>query len=76
MVPILKFRPNDRIKLKKPHPCGGSFFRILRVGSEVRILCEQCGRDMTMERVKLEKAVRQWIPAEDEEHRKGTEENQ
>ena len=57
--PIIKLQPNDRIKLKKPHPCGGEIFRIVRVGSEVRVICETCGRDMTVDRIKLEKAIRQ-----------------
>ncbi|MBR2020646.1 MAG: DUF951 domain-containing protein [Clostridia bacterium] len=56
---IIPLHPNDRIQLKKPHPCGGNIFLVLRVGSAVRIVCEQCGRDMTVDRVKLEKAVRQ-----------------
>ncbi|MBQ8310667.1 MAG: DUF951 domain-containing protein [Clostridia bacterium] len=54
---------NDRIKLKKQHPCGGKIFRILRVGSEVRVICETCGRDMTIDRIKLEKAVKQILPS-------------
>ena len=58
MVPIVRFKLYDRIQLKKPHPCGGSVFQILRVGSEVRIVCQTCGRDMTMNRIKLEKAVK------------------
>lgn len=59
MPQIIKLSPNDRIKLKKQHPCGGDVFRVIRVGSEVRIVCETCGRDMTMERIKLEKAIKQ-----------------
>ena len=65
MQPILKLKPNDIIKLKKKHPCGGDLFRIIRVGSEVRIICEACGRDMTMERVKLEKSIKQILTATD-----------
>ena len=55
---IIPLHPNDRLRLKKPHPCGGSVFIVLRVGSEVRIKCETCGRDMTVDRLKLEKAVK------------------
>ena len=62
MQPILKIHPDDIIKFKKPHPCGGDLFRVVRVGSEVRIICETCGRDMTMERIKLEKAIKQILP--------------
>ena len=56
---ILPLHPEDRIQMKKTHPCGGKIFRILRVGSQVRVVCESCGRDMTLDRVKLEKAIRQ-----------------
>lgn len=56
---ILPLHPEDRVQMKKPHPCGGKIFRILRVGSQVRVVCESCGRDMTLDRVKLEKAIKQ-----------------
>ncbi len=72
MQPILRLQLNDRIQLKKAHPCGGYVFRILRVGSPVRIVCETCGHDMTMDRIKLEKAIKQILPPLDEKQ-KGTE---
>ncbi len=59
LVPIIRFQIDDLIQLRKPHPCGGSVFRVMRVGSDIRILCQSCGRDMTMDRVKLEKATKQ-----------------
>lgn len=62
---IIPLHPNDRVLLKKPHPCGGRSFRILRVGSEVRICCETCGRDMVLDRIKLEKAIKQHFPSQD-----------
>ncbi len=62
MQPIIKIQPNDKIKLKKKHPCGGDIFRVVRVGSEVRVICEACGRDMTVDRIKLEKAIKQVFP--------------
>ena len=55
---IIPLRAGNRIQLKKPHPCGNNLFRILRVGSEVRVVCERCARDMTVDRLKLEKAIR------------------
>jgi len=55
---IIKYFPQDQIELRKPHPCGSHLFRVLRVGTEMRIVCEGCGRDMTVDRVKLEKATK------------------
>ena len=63
---IITLRANDRIRLKKPHPCGGSVFLIIRVGGEVRVRCETCQRDMTLDRIKLEKSIREVIPASSE----------
>ncbi len=61
---IIPLHSSDRLQLKKKHPCGGDLFVILRVGSEVRIKCETCGRDMTVDRVKLERAIRRVFPNE------------
>ena len=55
---VLKFQVGDRIELKKPHPCGSDAFRIIRVGSDIRIVCLGCNRDMTIDRLKLEKAIK------------------
>jgi hypothetical protein len=65
---IIPLHPQDRIQMKKQHPCGGNVFRILRVGSEVRVECLRCGRDMTLDRLKLEKAIRRVLPPDDETH--------
>lgn len=61
---ILKISVGDTLELKKQHPCGGKLFRVLRVGSDVRIVCCECGRDMTLDRIKLEKAVKKIVSAE------------
>ena len=68
-IPIL--RVGDLLELKKPHPCGGNKFRVVRVGSQVRMICLTCEHDMTLDRIKLEKAIRQILPFAEE--KKGTE---
>ncbi len=55
---ILKIDVGDIIELKKNHPCGSSLFKVARVGSDVRIICQCCRRDMTLDRIKLEKAIK------------------
>jgi len=54
----LKIDPGDRLELKKTHPCGCNTFSVTRIGSDIKISCTQCGRDVTMPREKLEKAVK------------------
>lgn len=62
---IIKFKLNDVIELKKPHPCGSKIFKIMRVGSEMRIVCQGCGRDMNIDRIKLEKATKKILSGDD-----------
>lgn len=58
MPRIVRFSAGDILELKKPHPCGCSRFSVLRTGSEVRIVCLGCGRDMTFGREKLDRAIK------------------
>ena len=67
MSTILQIRVGDIAELKKPHPCGNRLFRVLRVGSDVRIVCLQCGRDMRLDRLKFEKAVKKLQSQETED---------
>lgn len=55
---ILKISVGDRFEMKKSHPCGSKIFTVMRVGSDVRVICEHCGRDMTLDRIKFEKSVK------------------
>ena len=59
---ILKIMVGDLLELKKPHPCGSKEFKVLRVGSDIRIACQGCGRDMTLDRIKLEKSIKKITP--------------
>ncbi len=59
---MIKFNQGDVIILKKKHPCGFASFDVLRIGSDIRIKCRGCGRDMTLERVKLEKMIKRVVP--------------
>ena len=63
---IIKFKPNDILEMKKPHPCGSAQFKILRVGSDIRIVCQGCGRDMVIDRIKLEKATKKVLSSDNE----------
>ena len=61
---IIPLSVGDRVKLKKKHPCGGDLFRILRVGSEIKIVCETCSKDLTIDRVKFERSIKEFVKKE------------
>ncbi len=59
-------RVGDKLQMKKSHPCGGNIFDVLRIGADFRIRCSKCGREVMLERVKVEKNIKKII-REDEE---------
>lgn len=48
----------DKLTMKKAHPCGGKEFEVLRIGSDIKIRCVTCSREITVPRVKLEKNIK------------------
>ena len=54
---ILQYSVGDTVVLKKKHPCGSTRFTVVRVGSDIRIICLGCERDMTLPRIRLDKAT-------------------
>lgn len=58
MANIINFDLKDKLQLKKKHPCGTDVFTVVRLGSDVRIICDGCGRDLTLGRESLEKMIK------------------
>ncbi|MBQ4137743.1 MAG: DUF951 domain-containing protein [Clostridia bacterium] len=65
MPKIIKISLGDTLEMKKPHPCGSNLMKVLRVGSDIRIKCEGCSRDVTVARIKLEKNIKRVIAADE-----------
>ncbi len=51
----------DIVKLKKPHPCGGYNWEILRVGADFRIKCTTCDRQVWLPRSEVERRIKEVI---------------
>jgi hypothetical protein len=50
--------PGDRVTLRKPHPCGGSEWTVMRVGADIGLQCATCGRRVMLEREEFERRVK------------------
>ncbi|MEG0874317.1 MAG: DUF951 domain-containing protein [Clostridiales bacterium] len=48
----------DVIRLKKPHPCGGFTWKILRVGADFRLECETCKHIVMLSRSEVERRLK------------------
>lgn len=57
----MDIRLQDKVRLKKPHPCGSKDWDVLRTGIDFRIRCCGCGHEVMLPREKLEKRIRRII---------------
>ncbi len=55
---------SDILRLKKPHPCGSYEWKVLRLGSDIKMECLGCGRVVTVPRSKIEKRIKEILPEE------------
>ena len=62
-MPVIRFTVGDKIIMKKKHPCSSDIFKVVRTGSDVRIICEGCSRDLTLPRESLEKMIKKVLPS-------------
>ena len=62
---IMQLHINYIIELKKSHPCGNKSFKILRLGADIKIECCECGRTISLDRIKLEKMIKKFISGEE-----------
>lgn len=51
----------DRVRLRKPHPCGGYEWRVVRLGADIGLKCLVCGRRVLLSRSEVEKRVKMII---------------
>lgn len=54
----MDIRVGDRVRLKKPHPCGSREWEVLRVGMDFRLRCCGCGHLVLVPRKLVEKSLR------------------
>ncbi len=62
MMQIPVINVGDLLEMKKNHPCGSKIFKVLRIGSDLKISCTGCGRSLTIERIKVEKMIKKIHP--------------
>lgn len=57
----LKVSIGDRVRMRKPHPCGGYEWEVTRTGADIGIRCLTCSRRVMLPRSKFEKQVKQIV---------------
>ncbi len=58
----LDIKVGDVLRMKKTHPCGNNLWQVGRLGADIGMTCQKCGRHVLMARSYLERRVRDVIP--------------
>jgi len=56
---------DDLVRLRKPHPCGSYEWRVVRIGADIGLKCQGCGRRVLLDRRTFNKRVKTVIRRSD-----------
>jgi hypothetical protein len=59
--PALTLYLGDVVLLRRVHPCGGSEWLVDRLGADIGLRCETCGRHVLVERRLLERRLSAFV---------------
>ena len=51
----------DVVRLRKPHPCGSYEWEVVRVGADVGLVCQTCGRKVMLPRGTFNKRLKKIV---------------
>ena len=60
----IDFNLNDSVIMKKKHACGENSWTIIRNGVDIKIKCNNCGREVMLDRLEFIKKLKKVIPNE------------
>jgi len=55
---------DDRVRLRKPHPCGSYEWTVYRVGADIGLQCLGCGRRVMLTRRELARRLKAILTAD------------
>lgn len=58
MIDPTTIKINDIITFKKPHPCGGKTWKVLRIGVDYKLECTTCKRVIMIPRIDALKRIK------------------
>lgn len=58
---VMEIRLGDVVRLRKPHPCGGADWEIIRLGADIGLRCLKCNHRVLLDRSTLERRIKQFL---------------
>lgn len=63
---LLDLQMNDILRMRKAHPCGGSDWKVVRLGADIGLECLTCGRRVMLTRRELAHRIKKVVQKADE----------
>ncbi|MCL6510219.1 MAG: DUF951 domain-containing protein [Anaerolineae bacterium] len=60
-ISITPIQVGDVVRLRKPHPCGGYEWKVVRVGADIGLKCLTCGHRVLLARRDFERRLEKVI---------------
>ena len=60
-MPVVEFHVDDVVELRKPHPCGGAQWTVVRLGADIGLKCGTCERRLALPRRTLERRLKRFV---------------
>jgi len=70
MLPDLQL--NDRLRLRKQHPCGSFEWIVTRLGADIGLECAGCGRRVMLTRRELTRRLKKNLTRHEEQQNNKT----
>jgi hypothetical protein len=64
MLPELQM--GDVLRLRKPHPCGSTDWRVVRLGADIGLKCLGCNRRILLPRREVARRLKGYVQRGDE----------
>jgi len=55
----------DIVRLRKPHPCGGYDWQVVRLGADIGLKCQTCQHRVLLTRREFEKRLKMFVQRTD-----------
>jgi hypothetical protein len=61
----MDLKVGDIVRLRKPHPCGGFEWEIVRIGADIGLRCLTCRHRVLVPRSRIEKRIKKVLSEEE-----------
>lgn len=61
VVKFVEVNLGDVVQLRKPHPCGGGEWTVVRLGADIGLRCDTCSHRVLLARSQFEQRLKAFV---------------